>query len=172
MKINIGSIRELFGGILEFKEEFSLDVVSLAGQLGMTAAEPIKVQGKITNIGEGFLVEGTLQFEGTAMCSRCLQSFTVSREIKFAEEFVRGFDRSEDDSSFGFQGDIIDLTECLSEQIVLSLPMRFLCREDCQGICQICGVNLNSQKCSCSDEKIDARFELLKSLLSKERGEI
>ncbi|MGB9809870.1 MAG: YceD family protein, partial [Caldanaerobacter sp.] len=49
--------------------------------------------------------------------------------------------------------------------VILSLPMKFLCKEDCKGLCPICGTNLNYGSCSCKREDIDPRLEVLSKLL-------
>lgn len=170
MKVNIGSIRDIPGGTVEFQGQTDLKLVNAAGQLGIKAAEPLKVKGKVTNTGEGFLVEGLIASSFQVNCSRCMELIETYEEIELREEFIPGFNRAEDDSAYGFQGDIIDLTECLNELVILSLPMKFLCKEDCRGFCSECGTNLNLKDCQCSVQEFDSRFEKLKSLLPTEGG--
>lgn len=170
MKVNIGSIRDISGGTVDFQGLVDLGLVNEAGQLGVKTAKPLKVKGKVTNTGEGFLVEGLIALSFQANCSRCMELIESYQKIELKEEFILGFDRTEDDSAYGFQGDVIDLTECLNELVILSLPMKFLCKEDCQGFCSECGTNLNLKDCQCSVQEFDSRFEMLKSLLPTEGG--
>jgi uncharacterized protein len=70
----------------------------------------------------------------------------------------------EDLEDFHFEGDSIDLTEILREQIVLALPMYPRCKEDCRGLCSVCGANLNLGECGCDRSEIDPRWAALKTL--------
>ena len=60
-----------------------------------------------------------------------------------------------------FEGDSIDLDELVREQILLALPTRHLCREDCKGLCQKCGADLNAGDCSCEQGETDPRWAAL-----------
>jgi uncharacterized protein len=66
---------------------------------------------------------------------------------------------SEDEAEVGFySGEGIDLADVLVEQVTLALPMKIVCRDDCQGLCPVCGVDRNKQKCQCSDREKQSRF--------------
>jgi uncharacterized protein len=64
-----------------------------------------------------------------------------------------------------YRNDEIDLAHMIWEQIVLALPMKPVCKTDCQGLCPDCGVNRNIKTCSCVRDTVDPRWESLKSLL-------
>lgn len=170
MKINIGPIREIRGGVLEFQGNQEINSFQEIKELGLKFLGPVKVDGKVTNTGEGFLVDTELSFEYHTSCNRCLDEFDQKQRTTIKEEFISGYTHSEDDSAFGFTGDLIDLTECIQEQVILSLPMKFLCRPECRGFCPNCGTNLNEKECSCLGEEMNPQFEKLKSLLLKEGG--
>ncbi|MEG3071125.1 MAG: DUF177 domain-containing protein [Candidatus Syntrophopropionicum ammoniitolerans] len=68
-----------------------------------------------------------------------------------------------------FTGDYIDLTPAVINSIFLGLPMKAVCAEDCQGLCSVCGANLNKENCGCALEEGDPRFNVLKKLLKKNR---
>jgi uncharacterized protein len=75
---------------------------------------------------------------------------------------------SADDLEFSFyHQEEIDLAEIVSEEIVLALPMRFLCQEFCQGLCPTCGVNLNSQTCQCRPQEPLSPFSVLQGFKKK-----
>jgi uncharacterized protein len=70
---------------------------------------------------------------------------------------------SEDELGVGFfSGDGIELADVVTEQVILSLPMKVICRADCQGFCPICKANLNFEKCSCLPIKESSPFSSLK----------
>ncbi len=170
MKVNIGSIRELRGGSIGFQGEQAVEVLDEVEELGLKLTGPAKIEGKVTNTGEGFLVEAELSFSYEANCSRCLEPIRTTQNLQIKEEFIPDHSQVEEDSVFTFQGDTIDLTKCINEQVILALPMKILCRADCRGICPVCGGNLNQRQCECKVQEIDPRLEKLRSLLPTEGG--
>ena len=80
-------------------------------------------------------------------------------EVVFAEGKEETYDLILEPEKDGF-----DLDEFIINLLELKLPFRFLCDEDCKGLCPVCGTNLNTSECSCNDEKIDERFAMLKDL--------
>jgi uncharacterized protein len=62
-----------------------------------------------------------------------------------------------------YSGDEIDLGQMMREQFYLALPMKPLCRQDCQGLCPVCGKNRNRETCSCESTWVDPRFEVLRN---------
>ena len=63
-----------------------------------------------------------------------------------------------------YQGDEIDLSNYIMEQVAISLPVKVVCSEDCKGLCSNCGNNLNFEMCACDKERVDPRFAVLKNL--------
>ena len=75
-------------------------------------------------------------------------------------------DRQDTDIGF-YEGHGLELADVVREQVMLWLPMRGLCREDCKGICPTCGVNRNREKCDCVQSFVDSRWDALKGLQFK-----
>ncbi len=73
-------------------------------------------------------------------------------------------DEQPDDYYETYSGEKIDLSEFLKEQIVLSLPYKLLCKEDCKGLCPKCGTNLNIEKCNCKNNWEDSKFAVLRNI--------
>ncbi len=67
-----------------------------------------------------------------------------------------------------YEGDAVDLDELVREQILLALPTRTLCREECKGLCPECGANLNAGECDCAQKEIDPRWAALADLKKDE----
>ena len=106
-------------------------------------------------------------------CSRCLQEIEKNFEVKFEAVFVTPENFTEakeaelnatDLDVSVFEGDKIDLTELVREQILLNLPEQVFCREDCKGLCEKCGANRNLIDCKCIEKEIDPRWSALKNL--------
>jgi uncharacterized protein len=66
-----------------------------------------------------------------------------------------------------YQGGSLELEDVLREQVLLSLPAKTLCREDCKGLCPRCGINLNTETCTCEETKSDPRWTALSDLRSR-----
>ena len=119
------------------------------------------------------LVRGRLEGEVGLSCGRCLEPFTASVETDFdlllvpaplgegAEE--EELSAQELDVDF-YTGETVDLEAIIREQIILMVPLKPLCREDCQGLCPTCGTNLNLESCSCQTGKSDSPFAQLAKL--------
>jgi uncharacterized protein len=109
-------------------------------------------------------------------CSRCLEPFEVPVDAAFdvmflpAETNVAGAEEEvrEDDLGVSFYKDeTLDFGELMREQFYLALPMKPLCREDCQGLCPVCGINRNRETCTCRSEWVDPRMEALRKIAGK-----
>ena len=63
-----------------------------------------------------------------------------------------------------FTGEELDLCEAVQEQVIMALPVRPLCREDCRGLCPVCGADLNEESCTCAEKTVDPRWKALSEL--------
>lgn len=167
MKVDISSIREARGGSVSFQGEHVIDLSSV--ELDVELNQPVSVSGSITNTGDGFLVQGEVFYTYRTNCNRCLESISGSGNVEITEQFA-SYTPTGADEFYHFQGDLIDLSDCLREQVLLSLPMKYTCKEDCRGLCPRCGVNLNFQHCNCHTDNFNPQFNKLESLLNREGG--
>lgn len=154
--------------------DFSIppDEIDFGGET-IKLKDVVKVEGNLKRGIAQTDVRGKISARIEAECSRCLQAAEISLEFAFDAAFVtaENYTREKeaelkvDDLEVSvFDGDRIDLTELVREQILLNLPARIFCREDCRGLCQKCGANLNLIDCNCREEEIDLRWSKLKSL--------
>ena len=126
-------------------------------------------------------VRGPLEAQLRMQCGRCLEPFDlpVRQELDLfylprradavAEEQEDEVELSDHDMVVAYyQGDRLDLGETVREQILLGLPLKRLCREDCQGLCPSCGINRNTGRCDCPPAPPgDARLVVLGKLFDK-----
>jgi len=94
------------------------------------------------------------------ICSRCIEEFLYSAEIK-TEELCEYNEEDPCDNYF-INEDIFNLKEFLRQRIILSLPAKPLCISECKGLCPDCGTNLNREQCQCNMFQPDDRWLKLK----------
>lgn len=133
---------------------------------------PLRYRLHLSRSGLLILVKGSLHLTVELACSRCLDLVSLPLAPEFscllrpgapgkpAQE--RELKREELDIEF-YCGEVVDLGLIIQNQIVLSVPFRALCREDCQGLCPHCGVNRNKETCQCAEQEGGAsKFSVLK----------
>lgn len=127
----------------------------------------IEVVGTITNTGRAYRLTGTISCTKSFDCDRCLEHAVQQQVHEFDEEFQRGAKPFEDSESQStdvnyFEGESIDITALVRDTLLAAQPMSNICREDCQGLCLICGANLNHGDCGCDRFIPDPRLAALK----------
>ncbi len=137
-----------------------------------------RVEGRATRRGESVAVRGKIEAGIETACDRCLGAIALPLEVEFETAFIpqekaAGAPENvellpEDLGLAAFEGDAIDLDELVREQILLALPSRHLCREDCPGLCASCGKDLNAGPCGCERQDVDPRWSALADLKKTE----
>ncbi|MEP6903823.1 MAG: DUF177 domain-containing protein [Actinomycetota bacterium] len=158
--------------ILPFDFEIRADEIDLDDE-PLKLKDSIKVEGEIKKGIVQTDVRGKISAEIALECTRCLQGTEQNFEISFAAAFVtpehytqaKEAELNTDDLDVSvFEGDLIDLTELVREQILLNLPEQVFCREGCKGLCEKCGANRNLIDCKCIEKEVDPRWAALKNL--------
>lgn len=131
--------------------------------------EPVKITGKVRRDNDSLIFEGEAICKLRLKCSKCLTNFSYELNLDVEEEFQKNVDEKNLDV-FGIKDNNIDLDQVLNYNIISSLPIRFVCSEECKGLCPMCGTNLNISTCNCScndeEENIDPRLAKLQNLLN------
>jgi uncharacterized protein len=161
MKINVSSVMRNVTSSIEADGEVSIPFIEY-GNNNIKVLSPIKVHVVVTNNGKNLTVSGNISSKLMLNCSRCLKDFEYTLDTDFEEELSNKDDGGD---AIHFDGDTVDLTDMVIDNILLSLPMKTVCSEECKGLCPRCGSNLNIKECNCSDEDHDPRFSVLKDLL-------
>ena len=143
---------------------------------GDTPALEICAHVKVTKYGERVIVEGAAESKITLLCSRCLEEASFPLKIKLNAEYLPSskapgngeHELKSDELDIGYySGDEIDIDGLIRENMLLSLPMKPLCKSDCKGICYKCGRNLNEADCGCRTDEVDPRLAPLNKLLNQ-----
>ena len=163
MRLNLSAIIEVPGGSVPFACELgteNLDFPSVRAYAGKPFAE-----GRVRNEAGILRLDGVLTAEMLCVCDRCGEEFESLKQMRLDVTIVEE-NPEEDPSLFVLEGNEIDLDEILSTCFILDMETKFLCREDCKGLCPTCGKNLNLGPCGCR-KTLDPRFAVLEQLLDK-----
>jgi uncharacterized protein len=140
--------------------------------VGVPAGSPVDLDLRLESVMEGVLVSATAQAEVTGECVRCLDPITRSVEVSMQELYAypgRERDVDLDDAELPeLEGDLIDLEPVLRDAVVLALPLRPLCRDDCPGLCPDCGERLADDPAH-GHEATDPRWAALHGLLDTKK---
>jgi uncharacterized protein len=122
----------------------------------------------LTNAGEGILATGIVRGHVVGTCDRCLEpaEFDLAAEVDEyflfkAPSTTQSLGEDEDDVDFSLVGEdhTIDLTEAIASAVLMDTPFVVLCREDCKGLCPVCGENLNLVDCGHAQQIEEQRLE-------------
>jgi uncharacterized protein len=135
--------------------------------------EPPQVEGSITRKGSEYTLRGKVTARAQVDCDRCLKAVDVPVESEFEAAYVPQVEyalsetaelHAEDMAQSVFSENAIDVDELVREQIMLSLPSRALCGEECKGLCPVCGGDRNLEDCGCQTKEVDPRWAALAAL--------
>lgn len=135
--------------------------------------DPAEVSGRVRRDGKEVELSGELRARIQTACDRCLQPVTLSIGAEFKERFVPAVSwRSEEQHELQeedlnlavFDGEAIELDDLVREEILLAVPAHVLCREDCAGLCPVCGIDRNQGSCQCETKATDSRWQGLENL--------
>jgi len=163
MRLNLREIIEIPGGSVPFECELDVEGLDFPS-IKEYKSRPVAA-GRVFNEAGILTLEGTLTAEMTCICDRCGAEFDSVKDTPLSVTIVEE-NTGDDPELFLLEGDEIDLDEILSTCFVLDMETKFLCTEDCKGLCSTCGKNLNLGPCQCR-KPIDPRFAVLEQLLDK-----
>ena len=167
---------------LELKK-VRFDVAFPAGEIvydeGLRQATPLEVNGSAEllahTLGE-IRIRGHLKVRMRSECDRCLEpaefpidsGFDLFYRPAVRADYEEEVEIDEGASEIAFyEGDGVQLKDVLREFVLLSMPMQRICREDCRGICPVCGQSRNLVNCECEVKTVDDRWSVLKKLQTK-----
>lgn len=164
-------------------EEYVFDLVEKPGYFKVDPEQGILkkdvcVQGSLAKVGREVFLKGTISTEVELSCSRCLEPLDYTVQTKVLSRYVPGLETEQREADVElhasdieveyYTNEQIDLSQAVYDQMMLSVPLVRLCREDCKGICSQCGVNRNKVDCQCSEQdSTDPRLAVLRTLKDK-----
>ena len=183
MLISLHNLK-LHKNLLEFQEKFpaeTLDLGSDVRQTGELASEgrAMLVQEHDGHRGtlDDIRVVGSLKTDLEILCARCLEPvpFPVKRQFDLlyrpaGSDIGEGKEvemQDKDAAISYYEGEGVELVDLLREQVLLEVPLKTVCQEECKGLCPHCGRNLNTGQCECAQDATDPRWDALKGLKDK-----
>ncbi|TYQ12992.1 UNVERIFIED_CONTAM: uncharacterized protein Cloal_4036 [Acetivibrio alkalicellulosi] len=160
MKIDISSILKIDDALLniELKEDMKfLDGISEDVEF----EQPVSVKGNIVNMGSVLKLTGELEVSYNTKCSRCLNDVNTKLNVQLREDFFEEGQNAE--GAYTYAGRYVELEKVIKDNIILNLPARQVCRDNCKGLCPGCGIDLNEKTCECKFKESDPRLEALKN---------
>ncbi len=112
-------------------------------------SSPIAIKGKVENRAGVVTLTYISKFSMNLSCDRCLKEFSREYEYKFEHILIQGANTNNDEYIV-CKENTLDLNELAISDLLLQLPTKILCRDDCRGLCYVCGQDLNEGECNCS----------------------
>lgn len=152
-----------------YEEDIVFEAMRLTGRYSTTEDRRVYINGELAG-------------KVKAHCANCLESLMLTLKAPFSETFEEmRMDKSRIDKkpdindfidgepeNYKYSGHVLDLSQMVLTAAILALPMRFLCSENCKGLCVNCGKNLNKENCECgNNNKTDNPFAALEKLFSQ-----
>ena len=153
------------GSMFPFTEQVSFEPVTMMGE--EIAFRDAVLEGELFGAEETVSIDARLKVTVLAHCARCLESVEYPMDIQVEAVFSR--EPGEDE--FPITGHTIDGGEAARSEMIGAMPMRFLCREDCLGLCPVCGKNRNKSLCTCLEGAVRPNpFSALLNLLNDQNN--
>lgn len=146
--------------------DYELDLSSVAVDGVNPMPKPVSVKAEAVNTAGVVRLIIKAEFLYLRPCDRCYSPISRKMLYTFEHNLAVSLSGDSDDDYIEVPDYTLDLDELVTADILLELPLKYLCKEDCKGLCQSCGANLNEGKCKCSKTTTDPRLEVLKQLLN------
>ena len=164
MKLEL--IEILSGGVAwaEFDEDITFDGESLS-RMDISFEGPVHIKGRAENIGGQAQISARVTAKVVASCARCMKVISKDVDFEFTERLAgREAEVQEDDDVILLESSVVDVADLALNNFITVSPMKYLCKEDCKGLCPHCGVDRNQVDCGCDEANVDPRFDVLNDL--------
>lgn len=162
MIIELESIFNTEGSSYPFDYELSLSHIDVADVCPVK--EPVRVNGVVKNNTGIVTLDLNVKLKYSAQCDRCAEETEKNYEYNFSHNLIAALSNEDNDDFLVVSDMRLDLDELIEEDVNLELPTKFLCFDECKGVCSMCGENLNQGQCDCK-KPIDPRLEGLLQFL-------
>ena len=171
MKIDLSSVIKVTGAEIAIDGSVGFSDAQFLGE-SYKFQDPLSVKGRVYNNGQSLTLELSVEGKMETQCARCLElvgadvSYSIHELLSQREEGA-----SEDEDIILFDGYEIELDDIIADHFLMNVSGKYLCDEDCLGLCPECGTNLNHGECDCNKEYIDPRWQALADILNQSKDD-
>ena len=163
MVLNLKEVFERDGAAQTVSFELAISDIELDG--GHPFNSPVQVTATATNKTGIVRLDIDAEFLYNRPCDRCMKPLVTTMNYSFQHRLIASLCGDDDGDYIETPDYSLELDELVISDILLELPLKFLCKEDCKGLCHKCGADLNVSECTCDNRVIDPRLEALRQLL-------
>ena len=149
--------------VLEVNHSLDMSDVDFMGNYPLK--DPIKITGSVSNKASVVSLNLNIEYTFAAPCDRCGVFAQHNHTVIIDKLLATAIERQESDTIITVPDMKLDVDEFVYSEVILDLPSKHLCNEDCKGICFKCGKNLNEGECGCNTLEVDPRLAKLMELL-------
>lgn len=172
MKLDVTNLIKNETDVVGISFDFAEPEIDYYGEI-IEFNDSVKVKGSAKRIIDQLFIEMEIEVSITTRCARCLKEVHKPLLIKTFDELLpiaKEKEVEQDENVLFYDSYHLDLLDCAREQLLLRLPFKTVCQEDCPGICTRCGGNLNEEACECNkadtkEDELDPRFAQLRDWL-------
>ena len=171
MQVDLHDILKIDGKKMQINAELEMDQFHGAfGDYSIIRKSPVSLE--IVNKGERNLqIKGSAEVVLAIPCDRCLEEVDTLISLDFEKEVDMKLDEEERiqalDEQYFIEGYNLDVDQLVCSEILVSWPSKVLCKQDCKGLCNTCGTNLNLKTCDCEPTDLDPRMAQIQEIFSK-----
>ena len=162
MFLDLHEIIEVPGGRVSFRCELSADRLSFPALVSFSG--PVTASGEVKNTAGILELDAVVEADMIVRCDRCTAEFPRKLSLPVSVTLKADPDEEDYEELFPLEGDGVDACDVLETCFILNMDQKFLCSEDCRGLCERCGRNLNDGPCGCG-KQTDPRMAVLAQLL-------
>ncbi len=159
MILNLKRVSDEDGASMPFRGEVDMSCVKLWGTKPFD--RPVVLSGCVFNRAKILSVDYTAHLDYNLMCARCLKRQRRVEDYRFRHILVQKLNDEDKDDFIVVPDGVLDIGELAVSDILLEMPSVVLCREDCKGLCPVCGADLNEKDCGCRAHFSDQRLQVL-----------
>ncbi|MBQ8203274.1 MAG: DUF177 domain-containing protein [Clostridia bacterium] len=163
MILDLKSIFAAEGSAKQIDYEFDMSDTEFSGVFPLKT--PVSVSGRVSNSAGVVSLLLDIRYVYSAPCDRCGEFAERGHNVILDKMLAVSIEGEDSDTIITVPNMKLDVDELVYSEVVLDIPYKHLCNEECKGICSVCGKNLNREKCTCEKKEIDPRLAKLAELL-------
>ncbi len=163
MVLDLKRIFATDNSVLEIKHLLNMSDVDFMGNFPLK--NPVKISGSVSNKASVVSLNLLIEYSFDAPCDRCGVDAIHNHTVTVDKLLATSIERQESDTIITVPDMKFDVDEFVYSEVILDLPSKHLCKDNCKGLCEKCGKNLNEGECDCPKKEVDPRLAKLMELL-------